>query len=1322
MRALERLNLPTKLVLGFGGLLAIILLLGWEARNTQMRLAEETEKLYRMELLGVSHAKAANVWLLTAGRACRELLLAGNQAERDANQARLEEARVALRREILETRQCLRREYNLKRFDDFAGIVERLNAATDRGLNLLGPPGERQRRALEVLHSPEVAELTRTADELLKSVVEDKENAARETADKARSLAESGRKLGELLLGGGLLLGLLAGVLISLSIQRPINRLKESLENLAAEKLDLEVPFTDYKNEVGELARSVQVLQEGARVLAGERWTKALLAEISTRLQQASSFQELAQTLLSTLAPALKIGHGVFYLYDPAERRLNLLASYGYRERKDLSQSFRLGEALVGQCAAEKVPITLTDPPADYVQIASGLGQSPPRCLAAVPIVHGEDLLGVLEVAAFHHFSAREIALLDALEPVLAMNMTILAKNLDTQRLLADTQAQAQRMEAQAAQLEEQAVELEAQQAELKQTELWYRSIIHAAPDGMLVVGEDGLIVLANPLVEQMFGYASDELVGQNVDLLVPDEIRRAHPGHRAGYMATGEARSMAGRALTGQRKDGSRFPLEAGLSRLPSLGGAGICVCVSVRDITARVALDAELRRAKEEAEEATRMKSDFLANMSHEIRTPMNAIIGMSHLALKTDLSPRQRDYVTKIQQSGQHLLGIINDVLDFSKIEAGRLSVEHVDFETDKVLDNVANLISEKASAKGLELVFDVDPATPRMLSGDSLRLGQILINYCNNAVKFTETGEIVISVKVLEETESDVLLRFSVRDTGIGLTEAQIGRLFQSFQQADTSTSRKYGGTGLGLAISKQLAQLMGGDVGVESSPGQGSTFWFTARLGRARGRAPARVLAPDLRGRRVLVVDDNEAARRVLDDMLCGMSFTVEQVSSGHEAVEEVRRAYAAGHPYEIVFLDWRMPGMDGVETARALRALSLKPAPRLVMVTAYAREEVLHAAEGAGLEAFLVKPVTASTLFDTAVRVLGGEDGRETVPMAQVSSAADAMSSLKGARVLLVEDNELNVEVALGLLSDFELTVEVAENGQVALEKLRQDPPYDVVLMDMQMPVLDGVSATLELRKDPRFASLPVIAMTANAMEQDRERCTEAGMNDHVAKPIEPDQLFAALLRWVKPRPTNGLPVIPGLDTALGLRRVRGKQPLYYEMLRKFAANQAQTPAALEEALAAGDLEAAERLAHTAKGLCGNVGATALQEQAGQVETALRQRSSPDVVRARLQPFALGLAALVKALREALPGEPPAAPPPREAAAEAPPILARLRKLLAEDDSEAADLLSDHGEALRASLGGPAYAALQDAVSAYDFERALALLDGRVAK
>jgi signal transduction histidine kinase/AmiR/NasT family two-component response regulator len=743
---------------------------------------------------------------------------------------------------------------------------------------------------------------------------------------------------------------------------------------------------------------------------------------------------------------------------------------------------------------------------------------------------------------------------------------------------------------------------------------------------------------------------------------------------------------------------------------------------------------------RQKVLAEEATRMKSDFLANMSHEIRTPMNAIIGMAHLALKTDLTPRQRDYLKKIQGSGQHLLGIINDILDFSKIEAGKLTIEQADFEIDKVLDNVANLISEKTQAKGLELVFNIAPNVPRHLNGDSLRLGQILINYANNAVKFTEQGEVVVSASVLEETDRDVLIRFAVRDTGIGLTDEQRGKLFQSFQQADTSTSRKYGGTGLGLAISRQLANLMHGEVGVESEVGKGSTFWFTARLGKARGTTRSLLPEPDLRGRHVLVVDDNEMARHVLDDLLQSMTFEVELVASGQEALEAVSRADAEGHPYELVFLDWHMPDMDGVQTAKKIRQLALGRAPRLIMVTAYGREEVIREMEDAGLEDILIKPVSASTLFETAIRVLGGQEDGKRISTREVSVVSEDLATIEGASILLVEDNELNQEVAVGLLEDGGFLVDIANNGQEALNMLPQKA-YDVILMDMQMPVMDGITATMEIRKDAHYKDLPIVAMTANAMEQDKQKCLEAGMNDHVSKPVEPDELFRALLKWIKPRQTKPgetstrkpettqaasdevwLQPIAGLDVELGLRRVLGKKPLYLSMLRNYVANQQNLIEELYAAMNVGDLTTAERLAHTAKGVSGNIGASDLQAMAAELENMIGQKADIASMDEKLLAFAEAQKALIDSIRHALPSPVENTRPDVLDIAKVSEVVRRLTELLAEDNSEASEVLEDNLDLLKFALGVESFSQVEAAIKQFDFEKALSHLRQRAGE
>ena len=887
-------------------------------------------------------------------------------------------------------------------------------------------------------------------------------------------------------------------------------------------------------------------------------------------------------------------------------------------------------------------------------------------------------------------------------------------------------------------QVEEERIRLDQR---LRDQQFYTRSLIESNIDAIMTTDPQGIITDANKQMEALTGCTRDELIGAPFKTYFTEPERA-----QASIRLVLAQKKVTDYELTARALDGKETVVSYNATTFYDRDRRLQGVFAAARDITERKRLDqvlqeknVELEGATSVAEKANLAKSDFLSSMSHEIRTPMNAIIGMSYLALKTDLTPRQRDYIRKIKGSGQHLLSIVNDILDFSKIEAGKLTVEHTEFELEKVLENVANLIAEKTSAKGLELVFDVDKNVPQNLIGDPLRLGQILINYSNNAVKFTEQGEIDIVIRLKEENERDVLIYCEVRDTGVGLNSEQTSRLFQSFSQADTSITRKFGGTGLGLAICKKLAQLMSGEVGVESEPGKGSTFWFTARLGKGIARQGSRALRGDLHGKRVLVVDDNENARLVLGDLLSGMSLKVDHADSGQAAIAAVKRAAAEGLPYEIVFLDWLMPEMDGIETARRLREHPLTHMPHLMMVTAYGREDIIRDAEAAGIEDLLIKPVRASVLFDAVVRLLGGVVDEPRTAGDAPTDTVERLTAIRGARILLVEDNELNQEVATELLRDAGFIVDIAENGQVAIEKVRATD-YDIVLMDMQMPVMDGVTAAREIRKDARFKDLPVVAMTANAMQSDRDRCVAAGMNDHVAKPIEPEDLWKALLKWIHfarpgraaatpttpsapampPRVEDLPPPIEGLDMANGLRRVIGHKPLYLSMLRKFAAGQKTATAEIHKALVTMDWETAERLIHTLKGVSGNIGATVVQTRAETVETAIRSRQSRGAVEGPLEDLAGPLQMLIQHLERALPE---VRDPDRATVEEAnlKVVCDTLESLLAGDDALAVDLLESNAGLLRAAFPNH-FRKIAARVRAYDFDGALTTLRTAVAE
>ncbi|WP_201212618.1 response regulator [Rhodocyclus purpureus] len=866
------------------------------------------------------------------------------------------------------------------------------------------------------------------------------------------------------------------------------------------------------------------------------------------------------------------------------------------------------------------------------------------------------------------------------------------------------------------------------------------QAIFDSATSGICLL-KDRVVLRGNQKLHEIFGRPPGELLGQTTRAWYADE---------AAWQAGGdEVYAQIWRGATHRReqqllrRDGSlfwaRLSARAVDANEPERGSVWI-----IEDISAERALVDELRRAQALSEEAAQAKSNFLANMSHEIRTPMNAIIGISHLALKTELTTRQRGYLKKIQLSSKHLLGIINDILDVSKLEAGKMAVEHIGFTLERVLDNVTGLIAEATAAKGLELMIDVAEDVPANLVGDPLRIGQILVNFGTNAVKFTEKGEVTIRITVVESFADEVVLRFTVRDTGIGLSAEQRDRLFRSFEQADTTTTRKYGGTGLGLSISKRLAELMGGEVGVDSEPGVGSSFWFTARLGRGEAAAANLVPNPDLRGRRVLVIDDNENSRAILGDLLQSMTFRVGSASSGRAGVAEIVRAAAAGAPYELVLLDWQMPEQDGIATAREISRLPLDKAPHMLMVTAYGRDELLKTARAAGIEDVLVKPVMASVLFDAVMHTLGRAGGEPTPGTPPAPVPATDMSAIAGARILLVEDNELNQEVATELLREAGLRVDLAENGAIAVDKVRGND-YALVLMDMQMPVMDGVSATQEIRKT--HADLPIVAMTANAMASDRQRCLDAGMNDYLAKPIDTDALWGKLLQWVKPLPAGSvveaaaserppeeaptaapdtaagaaLDEIPGVDLRTGLRQAMGRETLYLSLLRKYVAGQADFAARMSAALADEDWATGERLAHTLKGVSAQIGATEVRSLAEGLERAVRQRQSAAELAALLDATSERLAAQIEAIVAYLPVE---AAPERPASVDDEQVSAVFVKLgrgLADDDFAVGQLFDENEPLLRAALG-ERFASLARTIGNYDFAIALTLLKEAAAE
>jgi PAS domain S-box-containing protein len=896
--------------------------------------------------------------------------------------------------------------------------------------------------------------------------------------------------------------------------------------------------------------------------------------------------------------------------------------------------------------------------------------------------------------------------------------------------------------------LQETSAESSREIAEHKRAVEQFRLVVEAAPNGLLMTDEKGIVVLANSQIEKLFGYAKQELLGQSLEILVPERFRGRHHAHRERFSAAPQARPVHGRPeLFGLRKDGSEFPVEIGLNPIKMASGTHVLASIMditerkaadermrqseerfrsmienvkdhaifmldgegrvltwnkgaerltghgpeeiigehyscfyptedresgkpeqilqavladgqwedegwrlrkdgskfwanvvitavrdeagsllgfsavTRDLTRRRQIEEKLRTAKEEADAANQAKSAFLANVSHEIRTPMAGMIGMAGLLFDTELSPAQREYCEIIRRSSESLLTVINDLLDFSKVESGKLELEIIDFDLRSAVEEVMDLFAKQAEDKGVDLINFIRHDVPTRLQGDPGRLRQVLSNLVNNALKFTSEGEVVVRVAIQEQTSSYVVLRFSVTDTGIGIPQEKQGKLFNAFTQVDASTTRRYGGTGLGLAICKKFIELMQGEISVKSEPASGSTFWFTAQFLKQRGNArnPSSP-STNLHGVRALVVEGNSTTRVVLDHYLSALQIVNDNAVDAPAALEMLRVAAENRKPYDLAILDFRLSGVDGVELARAIRKDPKFGTPKLLLLTSLGKRGDAKLAQAVGINAYLTKPLSFSCLSE-CLTVLMGEQSK-TDSSALVTR--HTLASLKGQqrlRILVADDNYINQKVTAALLENMGERADVVGNGKEALEAFKLIP-YDIVLLDLQMPEMDGFEASIQMRlheyKTGRHSV--IIAVTAHAMKEDREKCLGAGMDDYISKPINPRQLKTVIGLWTKKVESAAAPddAVQGKSSAAvwnfpeALAKVEGDRELLREITRLFLE---QYPALLEQtrqALSRSDCQLLTRAAHILASSAGQVGAQRVFAAARKLEDMSR--------------------------------------------------------------------------------------------------------------
>lgn len=936
---------------------------------------------------------------------------------------------------------------------------------------------------------------------------------------------------------------------------------------------------TTNENVENTIRRRTLELEQNTQLMKQRNWIKSGQTELLSRLRSEQGITELAQDVVDFLCSYLEAPLAAFYSRSDNEEHLfRLSGAYACGPDNGLPQILDIQKDGLGQAALNRAPIILEDLSECAIQINYGLGVASPKSVCHIPCLRGEDVEGLLIIGFINAVTPEKIEFLNSVSESIGVHLSSCRSRVAVAR-----------------------------------SEQRFRYLMDHAADTMLVHDRTGVLVEVNQKACESLGYERDELLGRSIDSLQSsnDDYSTLIESLEAGQSFTTEGLQ--------NKKNGQSLAVECAVGRF-DIGGEPLYIHVA-HDMTHHLEIQSQLRKAKDSAEAANVAKSEFLAVMSHEIRTPMNGVLGMTELLLSTDLDKTQKEYAQTTLRSANLLLSVINDILDFSKIEAGKLELDPIEFDLREAIEETIDLMSPAANDKGIELILNYPRNLPRVVIGDIVRIRQLILNLVSNAIKFTEQGHVFTRVEILESNDNEVRLNFIVEDTGIGLSEEALGQIFDSFTQADQSTTRKFGGTGLGLTICQKLAELMNSKIQVESTLGQGSTFSFalTFKVGTQSGStSQEKILRSGVKELKVLVVDDNDVNRAVLEGYLKNWNFASHSVSNGHKALEELQAAISDGSPYDFALLDFDMPHMNGLTLGTTIAEDPQLSQTRLVMLSSVVHQQKSRDFLAAGFSAYVTKPIRQSRLFDTLMD-LWSESQKSNE---QSSDPVTPIQNLPKLDILLAEDNHINQRVAKHMLERLQQNVTITDNGRLALKKL-DEQSFDLIFMDCRMPEMDGYETTRRIRRHPSHSKIPIVALTANATSKDRERCLSAGMDDYLSKPVIQSDLIQILQKWSKLK--NARQSLSDLsqnddeqvylELSL-LERFKDDQSpeQYLDFIEDLMSNAIEemrdSAATISDAILAEDRSQLKDQSHSLKGVAINMGAPQVSETAAKIQFA----------------------------------------------------------------------------------------------------------------